>query len=83
MLPGTGTLMVSTLSRGQHANVQNSVVVGTGTLIRNGSGIVNTLDTGRPFYFWYECLECICMELYRLDSWNVNYAGYYVDTALS
>ena len=53
-------LMVSTLSRGQHANVQNSVVgVGTGTLIRNGSGTVNTLDTvGDP-------------SIFGMNAWNV------------
>ncbi|MBK7430940.1 MAG: hypothetical protein IPI62_08390 [Bacteroidetes bacterium] len=78
-------LMVSTLSRGQHANVQNSVVgVGTGTLIRNGSGTVNTLDTvGDPSIFGMNAWNVYAWNSTGLDSWNVNYAGYYVDTALS
>ena len=78
-------LMVSTLSRGQHANVQSAVVAAsTGTLIGNGSGTVNTLDTvGDPSIFGTNTWNVYAWNSTGSGSWNVNYAGYYIDTALS
>ncbi|MFN8166739.1 MAG: LamG-like jellyroll fold domain-containing protein [Bacteroidia bacterium] len=72
-------------SRGEHANVQSSAVgAGAGTLIRNGCGSVNTTDTvGNPSVFGNFSWNVYAWNSTGSDSWNVNYAGYYVDTAMS
>ena len=81
------TLALSVSSRGEHANVQNSVVgVSTGTLIRNGSGSVSSsLDTvGDPTLFGSNVWNVYAWKSTNANSWIIDYyAGYYVDTNLS
>lgn len=81
------TLALSVSSRGEHANVQNSVVgVSTGTLIRNGSGSVSSsLDTvGDPSLFGTNAWNVYAWNSTNANSWIIDYyAGYYVDTNLS
>ena len=81
------TLALSVSSRGEHANVQNSVVgVSTETLIRNGSGSVSSsLDTvGDPSLFGTNVWNVYAWNSSNANSWIIDYyAGYYVDTNLS
>ena len=81
------TLALSVSSRGEHANVQNSVVgVSTETLIRNGSGSVSSsLDTvGDPSLFGTNVWNVYAWNSTNANSWIIDYyAGYYVDTNLS
>src|SRR4051812_39886662 len=79
-------LMVSALSRGQHANVQHFVVgVSTGKTINNGNGgsESSVSSVGDPSVFGINSWNVYAWNSSGSDSWDVNYAGYYVDSALS
>lgn len=77
-------LIISVSSRGEHANVQSSVVgESTGMLIRNGSGSVSLFSVGDPSIFGENSWNVYAWNSTNSDSWNVNYAGYYVDTNVS
>ncbi len=78
---------MSITSNGQHANVRNSLVgVNTNSLIRNGSGSGNSFNIdslGDPSVFGDNIWNVYAWNSTGVDSWTLNYAGYYTDSILS
>lgn len=76
-------LTISTFSNGQHANVHKTRM-GTSTLIRNGNGNGNSSNSvGDPSIFGQNVWNVYAWNSTGSDSWDIGYAGYYVDTALT
>lgn len=76
-------LTMSFASRAQQNNPQGpGTGVNAGTSLRNGTG--NSIDTiGDPSIFGLNEWKVYAWNSTNSDSWVLNYAGYYTDTALS
>ena len=76
-------LTMSLFSRAQQANPQGpGTGANAGTSLRNGTG--NSIDTvGDPSIFGLNEWKVYAWNSTNSDSWVLNYAGYYTDTALS